>query len=138
MYEPWQPLGRDLESWPGLDISIEHRTVKITLSNWRSEICVFAMQFVFTHGVVGMHVWDERIPQATNLGMPADEEFCAYHRGYPVWVDRTGSRLGIYGEYASTIYKQVDSYVFYGQSTVVVLDVADTEPLVVELSPSDV
>ncbi|NYZ63487.1 hypothetical protein [Luteimonas deserti] len=101
------------------------------LTNWRAGTCFFALEFFFPNAVAGMYLWDES-GEALE-GIEPDIGGFEGGRGaydYPVWVDHSGSRLDLYGDLGRMQYQRLDSYLFVGQSIVILLDVADVEPVV--------
>jgi len=136
MFKQWQPLNHNLESSPGLDLSIESRSLKIRLTNWRDEVCFFGLDILFTHAIAGLYVYDESTDGPENLTQPEALEFDGGRAGtYPAWVDKSNKRLALYGELGRSKYEHIDTYFFVGQSIVVLVDVADSEPTVLEIEP---
>ena len=141
MYQPWKPLGHNLEAYPGLDVSIQSRSIKIVLTNWLNGNCYFALELSFKHALAGFFIYDESTNHEGQIGMPATTEFdneANSGNRYPAWVERDSKRLALYAEYGKMNYQRIDSYFIEGQQIVLVIDVADADPAVIELSSDSI
>jgi len=130
MFKPWRPFGKALGTHPGLNVRVEDRSVTIVWEEWRNGQCIFKMQVAFDQCLASLMLWDEspidfppgKLPE--NAFDSSDAEPCS------AWVERSSEIREQYGEYGQMLYKRIDRYHFIGQSTVVLLDIADAEPTV--------
>lgn len=138
MYEPLYPFEERFEKWPGIDLQVDGTSVRVRVSSWRGGTsCFAALEFKFKHALAGLYVYDETTNFAGQVAMPEEEKFVGGSRAHPIWLDRTGSRLALYGDYGAMTYKAITSYCFVGQSIVVVLDIADAEAEITRLDPAE-
>lgn len=137
MFKPWKPLGETLGNHPGLEVTVDDRSVTIIWEEWRNGQCVFKMRIAFEQCLASLMMWDES-PVDFPPGRLPDEVFDPSQSDpYSAWVECDSSIRDRYGEYGQMIYKRIDRYHFIGQSTVLLLDVADAEPVVaIELARS--
>ena len=139
MYEPLHPLEEAVERWPGIDLQIDGTSVCVRVSSWRGGTsCFAAFDFKFRHALAGLYVFDETTNFEGQVAMPQEQDFLdGASRAHPLWLDRSGSRLSLYGEYGAMNYKNLSSYCFIGQSIVVVLDIADAEPEITRVNAAE-
>jgi hypothetical protein len=136
MYEPLHPLDEQIMKWPGIDLLIDGTSVRVRISSWLDQTCIAALELMFEHSIAGLYVYDETTNFAGQVAMPEADSFAGgSHWAHPLWLDRSGSRLALYGAYGAMNYKYISSYCFVGQSIVVVLDIADKEPEIKRLDP---
>ncbi|BCT93694.1 hypothetical protein LYSHEL_27210 [Lysobacter helvus] len=88
------------------------------------------MRIAFEQCLASLMLWDES-PIDFPPGRLPHESFDPSHSDpCSAWVERSSAVRDQYGEYGQMLYKRIDRYYFIGQSTVVLLDVADAEPTV--------
>jgi len=132
LYIPWKPIEHTLEPHPDLSWNVTGRTLTLDwIQVFGSEI---RLEIVFHDGLAGLVAVDESAYQsAGGLGLPVPAML--YSSGFsslpwPAWKEANTSRAQLYGDLGKVCYRLMDSYWFVGTDTVLLIDVADCEPLV--------
>ena len=131
MFKQWRPLGEDLGSFPGLDVLVHGRDVTVIWEEWVNGECVFKMRVEFGPTLANLRIWDESSvgfdsqPPVSNLQFDPNEP-----GHYNAHLELDSSVRETYNEYAQMLYERIDRYYFWGQEIVLLLDVADAQPVV--------
>lgn len=93
------------------------------------------MEIKFDNGIAGVLCVDESTYQTTSgLGVPDEHEFDS--KGFqplpwPAWKSEVNYRKNLYGELGELTYEEMYSYYFVGSETVLLLDIADADPVII-------
>lgn len=132
MYKPWKPVDRILKTHPQIDWKVENRSVVLSWTEWLDNQCQFEMEIKFENGLAGLLSLDESTYQtASDLGMPLDSELDSggfEPLPWPAWKSKLNYRKHLYGALGELNYTDFYSYYFVGSETVLLLDIADSEP----------
>ncbi|WP_290886407.1 hypothetical protein [Arenimonas sp.] len=131
MFRQWRPLGEELGTFPGLDVEVRGREVTVVWDEWVNGVCVFRMRAAFGPSLASLRIWDESSVGFDPQPPVADSEFDPNEPGhYNAHVEHASAVLESYNEYARMMYKRIDRYFLWGQEIVVMLDIADCDPVV--------
>ncbi len=134
MYKPWLPIDRILSTHPVIDWRVDNRSLILTWKEWKNNKSQFEMEIRFDDGIAGVLCLDESTYQTTRgLGIPDEHELdCEGFQPlpWPAWRSELNYRKSLYGELGEITYKEMYSYYFVGSETVLLLDIADAEPLI--------
>ncbi|MCF6226713.1 MAG: hypothetical protein L3J22_10505 [Xanthomonadales bacterium] len=114
---------------------MEGRTVSLKWTEWLNNKCQFEMEVQFKEGIAGIYCFDESTYQTTaiHLGVPSEVEL---DKGgfkpipWPAWKSELNYRKHLYGDLGAALYENMYSYYIVGSETVILLDVADSEPVI--------
>ena len=134
MYRPWIPLleRADRAPFPQLSWSVQGRSV---LVHWQEMFAPMQrFDIAFDAGLAGLVAIDESTYASTRgYGLPGPDAFDATDFAplpWSAWKVEASPRGALYGDLGSLVYRQVDSYCFYGGNVVLLIDVADCLPRV--------
>lgn len=135
MYKPWKPLDRLFTPHPYLEWQVHDRTLMLTWSEWFDNECRFRMEVRFENGLAGLFCFDESVYQTAEdaLGVPAETELDWKNFSpipWPAWISEPNYRKHLYGDLGELFYDIVYSYYIVGSETVLLFDIADSEPVV--------
>ena len=134
MYRPWKPIDRVLGLHPNLDWKVENRSLSISWTEWLHNKCQFEMIITFEGGIAGLITVDESTYSTTQgLGIPGEEEFDAKDFApipWPAWKSERNYRKPLYGDLGKLCYRDLYTYYLVGNETVLLLDIADSEPVI--------
>lgn len=140
MFKPWQPFDHVLKRQQcSFEISIIERTIKIIRSQWINKECVDAMTIEFTHGIVGLFMFDETTDRSA---IYSPENTLAFDHstidsdGCEAWFEENSPRKALYGELGELFYEKIDSYYFLGQSINFLID-TNKAPVVKKLKEEE-
>lgn len=134
MYKPWKPAGRIFKAHPQIDWKVEQRSVVLSWTEWLDNQCQFEMEIVFENGLAGLLCLDESTYQtACDLGAPQESELDS--EGFeplpwPAWKSEQNYRKRLYGALGELNYTDIYTYFLVGSDTVLLIDIADSEPTI--------
>lgn len=140
MFKPWLPFGDTLINQRcGFEISIIERTIKIMRTQWLNKECIEAITIEFSHGIVGLFMFDETTDRTAIYSpentLKFDHSTTGSH-GCETWIEEDSPRKALYGELGEMFYEKIDSYYFLGQSINFLID-TNKAPVVKKLSADE-
>jgi len=134
MYKPWKPVERIFSTHPFIDWCVSSRSVVLNWTEWLNNECQFEMEVKFEEGLAGILCIDESTYQTTKLfGIPEESEINTQDfkpLPWPAWKSELNYRKHLYGELGEIIYTEIYTYYFVGSETVLLIDIADAEPVI--------